>query len=233
MQFSFLKTALVGVTLLLSTITQAGLIIDTDNDSFIDASTGIEWMDFGVNNIYSYQYVAENIGVNQEYFGWSLATEQQVLELWVNAFFGLGADENDMRLGSSRQYLVVDATPISSQLGQRTVFDDIFDVMGFNVSYKLPFVSDSKTALGYFENSSGGLSYANYTNNEIQGVDRVMVDGRGKYFSDKITGESISQSTMLVRSALSVPEPSTLAIFAIGIIGLASRRFKKQKYKDI
>jgi hypothetical protein len=25
-----------------------------------------------------------------------------------------------------------------------------------------------------------------------------------------------------------VPEPSTLAIFALGIIGLASRRFKKQ-----
>jgi hypothetical protein len=27
----------------------------------------------------------------------------------------------------------------------------------------------------------------------------------------------------------SVPEPSTLAIFALSIVGLASRRFKKQK----
>jgi hypothetical protein len=35
------------------------------------------------------------------------------------------------------------------------------------------------------------------------------------------TGASTSGST-------SVPEPSTLAIFALGIIGLASRRFKKQ-----
>jgi hypothetical protein len=32
----------------------------------------------------------------------------------------------------------------------------------------------------------------------------------------------------LTVSASSVPEPSTLAIFALGIIGLASRRFKKQ-----
>jgi len=29
-------------------------------------------------------------------------------------------------------------------------------------------------------------------------------------------------------SATNVPEPSTLAIFALGMIGLASRRFKKQ-----
>ncbi|WP_232771345.1 PEP-CTERM sorting domain-containing protein [Colwellia sp. 12G3] len=31
-----------------------------------------------------------------------------------------------------------------------------------------------------------------------------------------------------VRSVEAVPEPSTLAIFALGIIGLASRRFKKR-----
>jgi len=32
----------------------------------------------------------------------------------------------------------------------------------------------------------------------------------------------------LVRDHIKVPEPSTLAIFALGMIGLASRRFKKQ-----
>jgi hypothetical protein len=32
----------------------------------------------------------------------------------------------------------------------------------------------------------------------------------------------------LYRSSVDVPEPSTLAIFALGMIGLASRRFKKQ-----
>ena len=34
-------------------------------------------------------------------------------------------------------------------------------------------------------------------------------------------------SNLQIRSA-EVPEPSTLAIFALGIIGLASRKFKKQ-----
>ena len=33
---------------------------------------------------------------------------------------------------------------------------------------------------------------------------------------------------LMVRNASQVPEPSTLAIFALGMIGLASRRFKKQ-----
>jgi hypothetical protein len=34
--------------------------------------------------------------------------------------------------------------------------------------------------------------------------------------------------TITVASSVSVPEPSTLAIFALGMIGLASRRLKKQ-----
>jgi hypothetical protein len=33
---------------------------------------------------------------------------------------------------------------------------------------------------------------------------------------------------LVVRESQQVPEPSTLAIFALGIMGLASRRFKKQ-----
>ncbi|WP_223271738.1 PEP-CTERM sorting domain-containing protein [Colwellia hornerae] len=41
------------------------------------------------------------------------------------------------------------------------------------------------------------------------------------------TGSS-SRLGLFVRTAAQVPEPSTLAIFALGMIGLASRRFKKQ-----
>jgi hypothetical protein len=43
------------------------------------------------------------------------------------------------------------------------------------------------------------------------------------------TGNSASfQITTSSGTSTSVPEPSTLAIFALGMIGLASRRFKKQ-----
>ena len=54
MTFKFLKSTLVGLILSTSclvNVANAG-IIDTANDSFIDTSTEIEWMDFGINNQY-------------------------------------------------------------------------------------------------------------------------------------------------------------------------------------
>jgi len=46
-------------------------------------------------------------------------------------------------------------------------------------------------------------------------------DDRDRYSDD-------GYAVALVRRSVDVPEPSTLAIFALGMIVLASRRFKKQ-----
>jgi hypothetical protein len=57
-----------------------------------------------------------------------------------------------------------------------------------------------------------------------------MSDYYGRVVNPTHYNSNINQtsvSSVLVRST-SVPEPSTLAIFALGIMGLASRRFKKQ-----
>ncbi len=43
-----------------------------------------------------------------------------------------------------------------------------------------------------------------------------------------INNTSTRQGVALVRNTMQVPEPSTLVIFTLGIIGLASRRFKQQ-----
>lgn len=48
--------------------------------------------------------------------------------------------------------------------------------------------------------------------------------GSGPYVFS-ITG---SDSTITIQKSIVVPEPSTLAIFALGMIGLASRRFKNK-----
>jgi hypothetical protein len=40
--------------------------------------------------------------------------------------------------------------------------------------------------------------------------------------------ESIAGQALAAGVTTSVPEPSTLAIFALGIMGLASRKFKKK-----
>jgi len=56
----------------------AGLIIDTDNDSFIDSSTTLEWIDFGVNNGQSFSYISSQLSIGGDYEGWRLPTIDEV-----------------------------------------------------------------------------------------------------------------------------------------------------------
>jgi hypothetical protein len=51
---------------------------------------------------------------------------------------------------------------------------------------------------------------------------------RGDSWGSEQGTSNSSIGTHLTRRSQDVPEPSTLAIFALGMIGLASRRFKKQ-----
>ncbi len=48
------------------------------------------------------------------------------------------------------------------------------------------------------------------------------------YGSHLLLNPHIFGGMILIKETKTVPEPSTLAIFALGMIGLASRRFKKQ-----
>lgn len=62
-----------------------------------------------------------------------------------------------------------------------------------------------------------------FTNSELQldlGIGRGNDDFSGGIFSPRTWNGTLHYTE--------VPEPSTLAIFALGIMGLASRRFKKQ-----
>jgi len=45
--------------------------------------------------------------------------------------------------------------------------------------------------------------------------------------ANRVSNPDAAQVNLVVNYTTSVPEPSTLAIFALGMIGLASRRFKK------
>jgi len=74
-------------------------------------------------------------------------------------------------------------------------------------------VSISGTASNGFVPGGWGGSSSTYT-----------VLPTGEYALTLIT----SDGSIIGRTATDVPEPSTLAIFALGMIGLASRRFKKQ-----
>ena len=59
-------------------------IIDTDEDSFIDTQTGLEWMDFGINNHQSFNEVSSQLGAGGEYEDWRLPSIDEVYTMWHN-----------------------------------------------------------------------------------------------------------------------------------------------------
>jgi len=78
-----------------------------------------------------------------------------------------------------------------------------------------PGVQDSSWALQSFDISS-------YNNQNLQVRMGYNITSGGVYTVSQWNIDDVSIS------GVKVPEPSTLAIFALGMIGLASRRFKKQ-----
>jgi hypothetical protein len=57
---------------------------------------------------------------------------------------------------------------------------------------------------------------------------RLFTDENWISYTSSLDYQSSWHGVYMVQKSESVPEPSTLAIFALGMIGLASRRFKKQ-----
>ncbi|MGK0235249.1 MAG: hypothetical protein ACI9EK_001782 [Psychroserpens sp.] len=202
----------------------AGLINDTNNNSFIDQNTGLEWMDFGVNNGMSYNDVTLQLLAGGDYYGWKLANKSQVYEMWANAFLGLGASSEFPDGNGLGQLFVYDgADEIDS------VFTHIFNVMGFNTNIDLASVYDRRYSSAWFPGTEG-LSYVEWRQqSDTSGISQFgdMAALRDyQDYSSSSDEEDIKRGTMLIR-VTDVPEPSTLAIFLLGIVGVASRRFKK------
>lgn len=222
----FKKTLGVIGFLVLSCTANAGLITDTVNDSFIDETTGLEWMDFGINNADTYNQVAAQLGLGGRYEGWTIATTDQTWLMLRNAFFGLGAN---LELENTTDLRVQDGR---NEHG--SVIQEIIEKMGYN--------KVSSEGRYYEKEYSSGLSMGN------NGLTKVMIN----MYPDKLVQNSPSEddvwmttyeysnyynidsssfSTMLLRTydspVTDVPEPTTIAIFALGMFGLVSRKFKR------
>ncbi|GHE88523.1 PEP-CTERM sorting domain-containing protein [Thalassotalea profundi] len=133
--------------------------------------------------------------------GFRFATADEATTL-VNDWFGLNLDAGNTNVSSP-------------------AFSDLID------SWNEEFTINYTTVGSYGLVANYGLFGARRDNNFIFSNYYPAVYGAGGDVSP------IGASYMLVRDVnkdvnVNVPEPSTLAIFALGIIGLASRRFKQQ-----
>lgn len=112
-------------------VRSAPSIIDTSNDSFIDTSTSLEWMDFGINDNQSYNYVVSQLGSGGVYEEWRLPTREEVLTLWANAYLGLAADyENADHYGLGELRVVEDGG-----INYNPVMQPVFFIMGYDDFY--------------------------------------------------------------------------------------------------
>jgi len=225
----FMLRKLIAFTTLLtlSFISTAGIITDTSNDSFIDETTGFEWMDFGVNNTYTYNEVSSLLNIGDEFEGWRIADEDDIAELMTNAFLGLGAsDENP-------NYYGTDMLRIRDGKGANgSVLSAIFDTMGVNVVNRRGTKYESEASYGLFESSNGLGLIENY---EFTGSSRdYAFDDQAQFrttvnFDVLADSTTIIYSTMLIKNEITsaqVPEPTTLVIFAVGVLALLRFRSK-------
>jgi hypothetical protein len=238
MKFKFLKAAAAGFILSASclvNVANAGLISDTDNKSFIDETTGLEWMDFGINNNLTFNDVLLELEIGGLYDGWELASEQQVLTLWNNIYFS--------------QVDGVNSGQFSAYAENSALWESYNDIIGHN-SYWLDVTGEFfRTNEGFFVGDNGNIKKASYSEitdiNSVRGYANLYdnapyvlpplcfdpscgayPNGYGQQNISRANDENEGYSTLLVKTT-EVPEPSTLAVFALGMIGLASRRFKK------
>ena len=228
---AILAVAVLAASSLVNVANASLINVDVNNDGsnigYSVQGSDLVWMDFGQNNTDSYKFVADNLGAGQKYDGWDLANEDEVTTMWTAIFspFFAGGDYTD-GLGT-------DGFRIHYRNGD--VFGNIFDIVGTNTYFNIGNNYEQLQGYGLFEGSSG-LSHLWYVIHEVDagGGDVAMIDNRGTFDVNRNNTDPLL-STMLVRrtsgargGSTAVPEPSTLAIFALGMIGLASRRFKKQ-----
>ncbi len=208
MKCKFLKTVLVSTVLVISSLANAGIISgfhQTDGGKTVDLSS-LEWLTWDQTNNISRDDIENGIGNTFLADGWRYA-ERSEFEALFDSLWGGRAEgwQNSNQDGASWV-----KTNLSVGLYTNAIaFGDSADCGG------------SSCWAHYNVNSTQGWFHDYY--GLSTGIDSI---NNQTYSYSSTSSASLSNTSALVRST-TVPEPSTLAIFALGIIGLASRRFKK------
>lgn len=207
MKLRIFKAALAGLVLSLSNIANAGLI-QTDymniNDGLLvkDTSTGYEWATLTLNQHSVDQFMNSSIFANQ---GFIVANAVDLIHLFTSA------GGTNIGMGNNTGAVNAAASIVIKNLFHHT--------SPFTASSGNPWIH------GYYDNGSGGFDTGRVA---AQGYENSHSFTIGSNNLNNVTSSHThSAYTVWAYRTTAVPEPSTLAIFALGIMGLASRRFKK------
>jgi hypothetical protein len=203
MKFKFLKAAILGITVTLSNFANAGLITTTFAGG--NGQSG-NMFDLTIANN-SLLLTGMDVNIN----------DTTNIEIYTR-IGGYSGFENN----AAAWNLMDAASVIGNGANTASIFDFNNFVLAANTTYGI-----------YVTTRTGEMNYTNGSNS-YSNSDLTLSAGIGKQYNSDTNFSGITFSprtwngTVRYDVLTSVPEPSTLAIFALGLMGLASRRFKKQ-----
>lgn len=222
MKVKFLKTALLGFVISVSSlvnVANAGLInigALTSNDDgsttvISDTLNSLEWLRWDQLADLTYAETLAQIS-SGAYSGWNIAGVNEA-NLFLDALYNGAAHGCSNNTTSNLTCL---SNGSFSSADYTTLLGDSWTrgTASRDVAW---FYDDTIT-----DNSAGYLFLTSGVSNSKWNTHGTIAS------TDSWAHSNNSIGWLMYRSTSEVPEPSTLAIFALGMMGLASRRFKKQ-----
>ena len=210
------KKSLAIVALAIQSVSLHAAIITSDlnasGDALItkDTVSGLEWLDLTVTSGLTYDAVFAELGVGGDYEGWAFASESQLNSLW-SAFGGAGP------------YTV--QSPIHNQAFDNGLLTTWGILNAHQISSESFFLWDNVPSSG--THSRGRVldfDFSGYFDGIIISVgakDDAVSAGTG-------TGSALVRDINAPTSSAVVPEPSIIALFSLGLVGLGFARRKRQ-----
>jgi hypothetical protein len=238
MKFRILKTTIVSAFLLVSGLAEAGLIshnnYSLNTDTNIVTNNGTEWLQWDVT-------IGESINSALSKYaseGWMLASNAQMAGLFTDFGWGSSVQEDD------KIDTIIDTIGNYSASGDESAMDNFIELFGttffFSFSGSNPAgILDQRSASALFGSdldNDGMFRYALVNSDYYRctrGSCSELADS-ASMVSDSfwnIDGNYIidyARGGVALTRVVDVPAPSTILIFALGLMGLAARRFKKK-----
>ena len=201
MKFKFINTILVSLLLSISSIANAGLI-----------QFDVESAGFSVGN-YAHLSVDGFDVVNPGTRGVNIAVFDQLGILQNTAVFDTYFDANAS----------LNLTNYINSIGAGSIV-----LLAVKDEATRKFNDDARIAVQSLGGSVGNIDTIGYRSSyALIGIAGSAVGTRSAFESSSSQRSVSVSDTINFSDTVNVPEPSTLVIFALGMIGLASRRFKK------